>query len=144
MKTVEIDIDATSSANDLIKELKQRKLQKGDALYLFSSVKEDNYLLLQALYVLAAMAIIIFLNKQKNLQIEALLQNVFKDSVKEIQEGIKKEYDIEITLHTKDEEHLSWQKFSKEQLSKAYGTDEPEYDLNMIKEPNPRYKNERR
>jgi hypothetical protein len=28
-------------------------------------------------------------------------------------------------------------------LSKAYSTDEPEYDQSLVKEPNPEYKNER-
>ena len=37
-------------------------------------------------------------------------------------------------------EQDEWMGFSKQNLAKAYGTNEPEYDLSMLKEPNPEYK----
>jgi hypothetical protein len=38
-------------------------------------------------------------------------------------------------------EKENWQQFSKQQLAKSYGIYEEEYSANMIKEPNPDYRN---
>ncbi len=38
-----------------------------------------------------------------------------------------------------DAEQMAWLKLSSEGLSLAYGDDEPEYPLTLIKEPNPTY-----
>lgn len=38
-----------------------------------------------------------------------------------------------------DAEHEAWVKLSLKRLQDAYGEDEPEYSLDMIKEPNPHY-----
>jgi hypothetical protein len=38
-----------------------------------------------------------------------------------------------------DEEREDWVRLSLEGLARAYGDDEPEYPLNLIKEPNPEY-----
>lgn len=37
------------------------------------------------------------------------------------------------------EEHAAWLRLSMESLNSAYGDDEPEYTLDMIKEHNPDY-----
>ncbi len=38
-----------------------------------------------------------------------------------------------------DDERNSWLAASAESLAAAYGESEPEYDLSMVKEPNPEY-----
>ncbi|MGA9997025.1 MAG: hypothetical protein WBP93_16530 [Pyrinomonadaceae bacterium] len=38
-----------------------------------------------------------------------------------------------------DEEREDWIRLSLESLAEAYGDDEPEYSLDLIKEPNPEY-----
>ncbi|HSK71564.1 MAG TPA: antitoxin family protein [Pyrinomonadaceae bacterium] len=37
------------------------------------------------------------------------------------------------------DERAEWLDFASQQLSEAYGDDEPEYSLNLIKEKNPEY-----
>ena len=44
-----------------------------------------------------------------------------------------------IVLPKRDREHAEWTQFSMRQLERAYGDDEPEYDLDSIKEANPNY-----
>ena len=38
-----------------------------------------------------------------------------------------------------DDEREAWLRLAEKRLQDAYGEDEPEYSLDMIKEPNPRY-----
>ncbi len=38
-----------------------------------------------------------------------------------------------------DEERADWTRFSLANLERAYGEDEPEYSLDLIKEANPKY-----
>jgi hypothetical protein len=40
---------------------------------------------------------------------------------------------------TLDSEREDWWLLSSQRLAEAYGKDEPEYSLEMIKEPNPEY-----
>jgi len=40
---------------------------------------------------------------------------------------------------TLDAEHEDWLRLSRQRLEAAYGENEPEYTLDMIKEPNPDY-----
>jgi hypothetical protein len=58
---------------------------------------------------------------------------------------------IQIRPHTKimiavlasddiPEEREAWFRFASEQFQAAYGEDEPEYTLDMIREPNPEYR----
>ena len=42
-------------------------------------------------------------------------------------------------LSEQDEERESWQALANQGLASAYGQDEPEYSLDLIKEPNPNY-----
>lgn len=42
-------------------------------------------------------------------------------------------------IDMKDEEREDWTRFSIANLERAYGNDEPEYSLELIKEVNPNY-----
>ena len=45
------------------------------------------------------------------------------------------------TEKTEEEnEREGWNNFSMKNLNAAYGDNEPDYDLSMVKEPNPEYK----
>ncbi len=38
-----------------------------------------------------------------------------------------------------DEEHKAWLRLSSEGLARAYGEEDPEYPIELIREPNPDY-----
>lgn len=42
-------------------------------------------------------------------------------------------------IQTVNDEREDWMRFSLENLERAYGDDEPEYSLDLIKEANPKY-----
>ena len=42
-------------------------------------------------------------------------------------------------IDMKDEEREDWERLSLANLERAYGNDEPEYSLDLIKEPNSKY-----
>jgi hypothetical protein len=142
MKTVEIDIDHTASPQALAQEFKKHNLQRGDSLRLLSSKVDDNTLIIVAIAILVITAISI-MHKEKIEYANKLLEDIFKDkNVQGIENDIKRIYDIDLMIDMKeDEEQQFWKQFSKSNLAKAYDHDEPEYDLSMVKEPNPRYKN---
>jgi hypothetical protein len=49
--------------------------------------------------------------------------------------------ELMVTVLPKSEngERSDWERLSVESLAHAYGDDEPEYSLDLIKEPNPEY-----
>ncbi len=65
------------------------------------------------------------------------------NTLKQVLDFVKK---LKLKVSVKDTDKESeleqdeWMSFSKQNLAKAYGDDEPEYDLSMLKEPNPEYK----
>ncbi len=52
---------------------------------------------------------------------------------------IIKNQKVKLLILLDETEQKEWQQFSGQALSKAYSQDEPEYMLDMIKEPNPEY-----
>lgn len=46
---------------------------------------------------------------------------------------------ITVLPEASDEEREDWTRHSLENLARAYGDDEPEYSLDLIKEANPEY-----
>ncbi|MBM4044570.1 MAG: hypothetical protein FJ279_05610 [Planctomycetes bacterium] len=46
---------------------------------------------------------------------------------------------ITVLPKSSDEERQDWVRLSLESLARAYGDDEPEYSLDLIKEANPEY-----
>jgi len=133
MKIIEVNIDHYTKPQSLAGELKEKNLQQGDTLTVKSLLDEEMVLLI----VLVALA---FLNQGKMNYANELLKDIFGNkNNKEIQKEIEEEYGIAVEVETTKEEE-GWQQFSKQKLAKAYGTDEPEYDLSMVKEPNADYK----
>lgn len=47
---------------------------------------------------------------------------------------------VKLLILLEENEKNVWNRFSNQHLSDAYGKQEPEYNLNMLKEPNPEYK----
>ena len=136
MKVVEVDINKNTKPQWLIKELQQQNLQRGDKLKMNASTSiSEEFIILICLFVL-----IIFQKKRVDDYANNILNEVFKNrSVSELEEEIKKEYGIDIEITSKEDED-NWRQFSKKQLTKAYSVDEPDYEINMVKEPNPQYK----
>ncbi len=47
---------------------------------------------------------------------------------------------VKLLILMEETEQNEWYKLSEKSLSNAYGDNEPDYSLNMVKEPNPDYK----
>lgn len=47
---------------------------------------------------------------------------------------------VKLLILLEEKEKNEWNQFSSQHLSDAYSTNEPEYNLDMVKEPNPEYK----
>lgn len=74
-----------------------------------------------------------------------LIINIDKDSsLKPLLELVKKLHLKAKVMSTdkkeSDEEQKDWMNFSAQNLNNAYGEHEPDYNLSMVKEPNPEYK----
>ena len=52
---------------------------------------------------------------------------------------IIKNQKVKLLILLDETEQKEWHQFSGKALSKAYTEDEPDYTLNMLKEPNPDY-----
>jgi hypothetical protein len=46
---------------------------------------------------------------------------------------------VKLLILLEENEMNEWHQFSRQHLSAAYGKEEPEYTLGMLKEPNPDY-----
>ncbi len=47
---------------------------------------------------------------------------------------------VKLLILLQEDEEKEWHQFSMKNLSDGYGDDEPDYTLNMLKEPNPDFK----
>jgi hypothetical protein len=122
MSIIELNINQDTKPQSLASALKKQNLQRGDRLNIKSLLDEEMSLLI----VVIALAVYY---KIKVEYADKLLKDIFggMDSI-EIQKEIKKEYGINVQMETikgKD----NWQHFSKQQLAKAYGTNEYEYRI---------------
>ena len=63
-------------------------------------------------------------------------KQILLDEPAELQPGTKL---LVTVISASDTERDEWLKHSMHLLNEAYGTDEPEYSLNLIKAPNPEY-----
>ncbi|MDX2045475.1 MAG: hypothetical protein SFU87_01735 [Chitinophagaceae bacterium] len=133
MKTVELYIDSSTRPQKLAQSLKGYNLKQGDKLSIITMLDEDMVLLI----ILVALTVL----QQKQIDYaNKVLKNIFGNKGSgEIQKEIALEYGIEVEVAHTDEAGF-WQRFSKQNLSNAYGENEPEYDLSMVKEPNAGYK----
>jgi hypothetical protein len=80
--------------------------------------------------------------RRRNDDTEPILEDLFKGkSIEEIEKEVENEYGVKIEIqHVEDEDYKAWRDLSNQNFLKAYGQDEPEYNINDIKEPNPLYK----
>jgi hypothetical protein len=136
MKSIEIDIDNIKNAGELALQFEEYNLQEGDNLIL----KSDKTTLIFGVIVIAivVLALVIYYEKGQAYANEVLLQVLGDGDIHEIERGIENEFGISIDLETKERE--DWYELSGGQLLNAYSETEPDYDLSMLKEPNPEYK----
>jgi len=141
MKTVEIDIDHTASPKALTEEMRAHNLQKGDRLHLTSSKAIDNEFISVAIAIVVLIAIHELFKKKRLAFADSLLNKILTEKdVRDIEKEIRKEYAIELAMDFKeDSERLLWNQLSKSKLANEYDF-EPEYDISMVKQPNPLYK----
>jgi hypothetical protein len=136
MKSVSLYIDNSTQPQKLAGDLKNHDLKHGDKLTVNTVLDEE----LTFLIIIVAL-ISIYQNKKIDYANKVLGDLFASKNSKEMQDEIAKEYGIEVNVETKkSSENETWHQYSKEKLSKAFGTDEPNYDLSMVKEPNPDYK----
>jgi hypothetical protein len=135
MRIIELNIDNTTRPHNLASELKQFNLQQGDKLKVTTLM--DEVMTLTIIWVVFS-----FLYQKKMEYADKVLKDVLTDrGIRELQNEITKEYGIDVQVESKSvNEDENWNQFSKEKLSKAYGNNEPDYELSMVKEPNPSYK----
>ncbi len=56
-----------------------------------------------------------------------------------LDEPFELEPNVKLIVTVLPDERGDWQLSAKKNLARAYGNDEPEYELDLIKEPNPEY-----
>ena len=131
MKTFELHIDLYKKPQTLAGLLKNNNIQFGDRLSIRSFLNEELVLLV----VLSALN-----SFKKSHSADKVLQDIFENkNSKEIQQEIQTEFGVSVEITTETAEK-DWHTFSKEKLAKAYGDEEPEYDVSMVKEHNADYK----
>lgn len=142
MKTLEIQIDDTTNPKSLSDILSKNKLTSGDTLLLKNSKIDEAGFVVACLMVVTVIAVW-FANESKNAYADNLLDNIFKDNtIEDIEAEMLKEYGITVKIEEKQEQ-LSWYQLGRNTLEKSYGSNEPDYESLILREPNPDYiKNE--
>ncbi len=142
MKTLEIQIDDTTNPKSLSDILSKNKLTSGDTLLLKNSKIDEAGFAVVCLMVITFIAVW-FANKTKNAYADKLLDNIFKDkTIEDIEAEMLREYGITIKIEQKQEQQ-SWYQLGRNTLENSYGSNEPDYESLILKEPNPDYiKNE--
>ncbi|MEX0967649.1 MAG: hypothetical protein WD077_10450 [Bacteroidia bacterium] len=141
MKTIEIDIDQIKGPGEIRELIKKQKPQKGDEVKVATSLDADSLAFFAVVLVLIAALSWFFKKKANDEFVDGVEEDFFGkySSAKEAEEDIEKQYGIKITMTQKDEEHHVFIKAGLENMSNAYGEDEPDYD-DVAGEPNPDYK----
>jgi hypothetical protein len=142
MKTLEIQIDDTTNPKSLSDILSQNKLTSGDSLLLKNSKIDEAGFIVVCLMVITFIAVW-FANKTKNAYADELLENIFKDkTIEDIEAEMLKEYGITVKIDSNPEQE-NWYNIGRNTLENSYGSNEPDYESLILKEPNPDYfKNE--
>jgi hypothetical protein len=136
MKIVEIDISEDKLPKDLSLEFKKQNLEEGDQLIIKSN--KANQFIVATILVVVIIALAYYYKKSQDYA-NSVLKKVFdEDNIDDIEAEVEKRFGNGVIIE--NNEDLDWHKFSLNSLAKAYGESEPEYDLSMVKEPNPYYK----
>jgi len=140
MKVVEVDISAYKLPKDLALDFTKHNLEEGDQLILKT---DKNTIFIAATILVVVIIALSYYYKKSQHYADTVLRRVFsEDNLEEIEAEVEKNFGNDIVFEEKEND--DWNKFNINNLSKAYGENEPEYDLSMIKEPNPTYKGESR
>lgn len=143
MQVHEIYIDnKTANPKSLADILIKNKITEGDKLIIKKATISDEAFIVIIVLVISVIAIW-FAKERKNEYSEKLLNDIFKDkTIEDIEEEMLTSYGIKVEIEQEDERKL-WIENARQNLSKGYGEDEPDYESIILKEPNPDYGNER-
>lgn len=128
MKIIEIDIDAIHQPNNLAIEFEQNNLEKGDKiLFKSTGIQEKSFIIMAVLVVVVAALGVYFFKKQEKIKLaEKLINDAFENgSIDEIEIEIESKFGVSVSVEDKEDE--MWNKYSLQQLAKAYSDTEPDY-----------------
>jgi len=128
MKIIEIDIDTIHQPNNLAIQFEQNNLEKGDKiLFKSSSIQEKTFIIMAVLVVVVAALGVYFFKKQEKIKLaEKLINDAFENgSIDEIEIEIESKFGVSVSVEDKEDE--MWNKYSLQQLAKAYSVIEPDY-----------------
>jgi hypothetical protein len=142
MKTIQLNITKNRKPRQILKTLRDKKLSRGDRLMI---KKNDEEASLQMIFIVVLFLIIWYFTnetKKKNSfgdEVEDMLfdKNISPDV---LERQIEKEYGVKVEMENADTEEKMWRNFSAQNFLKGYDSNEPEYTLADVKEPNPAYK----
>ncbi|MEP7170098.1 MAG: hypothetical protein ABI855_12065 [Bacteroidota bacterium] len=142
MKTIQLNITKNRKPRQILKTLRDKKLSRGDRLMI---TKKDEEQSLQMVFIVVLILIIWYFTnetKKKNSfgdEVEDMLfdKNISPDV---LERQIEKEYGVKVEMENAETEEKMWRNFSGQNFLKGYGSNEPEYTLADVKEPNPAYK----
>jgi hypothetical protein len=128
MKIIEIDIDSIQQPNNLAIEFEQNNLEKGDKiLFKSTGIQEKTFIIMAVLVVVVAALGVYFFKKQEKIKLaEKLINDAFENgSIDEIEIEIESKFGVSVSVEDKEDE--MWNKYSIQQLAKAYSDTEPDY-----------------
>ena len=128
MKIIEIDIDSIHQPNNLASEFEQNNLEKGDKiLFKSTGIQEKTFIIMAVLVVAAAALSVYFLKKKEEIKFaDKLINDAFENgSIDDIEIEIESKFGVFVSVEDKEDE--IWNKYTLQQLAKAYSDDEPDY-----------------
>jgi len=138
MKVHQIEIDTITAPGDFLSFLENNDVQRGDTVKLVTSARQIVLYILSFIYV--ALYWYYTAKKKRQEDGDQILDALFKDrSSGEIELEIEHQYGIKIETAYIDEETGHWQSLSQRHFINSYAASEPDYDLMIVKEPNPSY-----
>jgi len=144
MRQVDIDLENTPSMSALYERLRKEGLHPGDHLRVHIT-RTDNTLVLSVFMFVLLLVFMRLFSKAGKPGEPDLAQRVQDDlfgrysDLGEFERDLEAEFGVRISLLMREPEDRAWMDLTLDQMGKAYGTDEPDYALSDVREPNPRY-----
>ena len=142
MKTIQLIITKNRKPREIIKTLRQRKLQRGDTLRFKSKENDQKFASAFIFWLLIVVWYFSEKNKKKKSFGDEVADLMFDKNISSeiLEKQIEKEYGVKVEVEQKGGEEKLWRDFSAQNFLKGYASNEPEYSLSDVKEPNPEYK----